>query len=173
METKDDTAIVPPPSFVRNTSHFINTKRDTTTTTTTTTSSRAAAAAALTPITSIESTRRQVNLNKSDFGGRGEMYSGIWWQNRAVFLSNNFKGVDRLENATFSTFRGGGGVRLTRDWLDMSVDHLSKYVKHLNLHYKEQKDVRERLVEILRSYIHNAVLGTHVSSAVMEIHTTR
>jgi hypothetical protein len=108
-----------------------------------------------------ETSRKVDFLSRSNFTSDGEMYSGMWWQNRTVFLSNHFDNVKMLEFASFNAFemhRGGGGtVRLTRDWLDMAVEHLSTFVKHLDLHYKDQTAIRERLVNILQSYIHNAV----------------
>jgi hypothetical protein len=111
--------------------------------------------------TSRETSRKVDFLSRSNFTSDGEMYSGMWWQNRTVFMSNDFKSIEQLEWATWKAFeshRGGGGsVRLTRDWLDMSVEHLSTYVKHLDLQYKDQTAIRERLVNILQSYIHNAV----------------
>jgi hypothetical protein len=118
-------------------------------------------------------------LNRSDFGSDGEIYSGMWWQNRAVFLTDHFEKVKMLEYASFNAFAmhdgrtSGGGVLLTRDWLDLSVEHLSKYVKHLDLYYKEKSAVRERLMEILQTYIHNAV-GYPISSGTEElaVHST-
>jgi hypothetical protein len=117
-------------------------------------------------------------LNISDFGSEGEMYSGMWWQNRTVFLSNHFDNVKMLEFASFNAFTkhhgrySGGGVLLTRNWLDMSVEHLSKYVKHLDFYYKKQTAVRGRLVEILQTYIHNAVGYPISSGAELAMHST-
>jgi hypothetical protein len=108
-------------------------------------------------------TKRKVEfLTESDFFGENEMYSGMWWQNRTVFLTDHFERITSSEGASFAAFnrqgqKPGGGVRLTRDWLDMMVEHLSKYVKHLDSHYNKQLAVRERLVEIMQNYIHNAV----------------
>lgn len=86
-----------------------------------------------------------------------ELYSGMWWQDQEHFLNTSFS-VQNLEGATFNAFskRPGGykGVRRTVDWLDFSVEHLSKYTKHLASEKKETM-VREGLVEILATYIRN------------------
>ena len=171
METNDERAIAPHiPLLTSNTTTSVAPKSDTSTVTAATTISR-------------ETSRKVEFLNSSAFGSHVEMYSGMWWQNRTVFLSrgNHFESIRGLERASFLTFQmhtrkndDGGGVRLTRDWLDMSVEHLSTYIKHLNKYYKDQRAVRERLVEIMKTYIDNVVGYPIISSGTDElaVHST-
>jgi hypothetical protein len=62
-----------------------------------------------------------------------ELYSGMWWQDRVSFLAINFT-IPFLESASFEaiTRRPNGKSRtfMTVDWLDLSAEHLSKYIKH-------------------------------------------
>ena len=171
METNDEKAIAPQSSLLTsNTTTVVKPRNDTRAVTAATTISR-------------ETSRKVEFLNKSDFGSDLDKYSGMWWQNRTVFLSrwNSFKHIKSLEAASFAKFRmyngkngGGGGVRLTRDWLDMSVEHLSSYFKHLNKSYKNQRAIRERLVEIMQNYIDNVVGYPNISSGTDElaVHST-
>ena len=97
-----------------------------------------------------ETSRNVEFLNTSDFESQIEICSDMWWQNRTVFLSrgDRFESIQQLEQASFATFQmhtrkndDGGGVRLTQDWLDMSVEHLSTDVKHLNKYCKDQRAI--------------------------------
>lgn len=97
----------------------------------------------------------------------GLAYSGMWWQNRTVFLTMNFDPLSNLEGASFLVFnrhekrRGqsvAGGLRMTRDWTDLSVEHLSKFVKHLDWASgtKGGEDLtflRKRTCDIIEDYI--------------------
>lgn len=101
----------------------------------------------------------------------GDLYSGMWWQHRDTFLATPYQRVQFLEDASFVTFQlqetkfppkyalHGKGVLLTRDWNDLSVEHLSKLVKYLQqLRSTDSKDLvegalqqlRERLIDFLR-----------------------
>ena len=68
-------------------------------------------------------------LTDSDWLKLKEAYSGMWWQSTQHFLKSEWVHFDTLEIASFKAFRGGR-VRKTRDWLDLSVTHLSGYFKH-------------------------------------------
>jgi len=83
----------------------------------------------------------------------GEYYSGMWWQNKDYFLSTNYDNdIVALEQASFRLFYSRTEkVRLVRDWLDFSVEHLSKYIKHM-ITMKEAV-IQETLIDIVQEYI--------------------
>ena len=68
-----------------------------------------------------------------------EVYSGMWWQPIDAMLKVNYTQVAIKEAVTFKTYREvnrrSKRVMATADWLDMNVEHVSKYVKHF-LHHK-------------------------------------
>ncbi len=80
-------------------------------------------------------------------------YSGMWWLKREEFLQVPLDPIENLEGATFSAFDNLGyeKVLMTRDWLDFSVEHLSRYFKMID--YKDTVSFH-RMVEILKRYIH-------------------
>ena len=91
----------------------------------------------------------------------------MWWQDRESFLQTTFH-VDFLEAATLDAFANRPNpykVQMAVDWMDLSVEHLSKYVKHF-VHLDDGQHVahtaasvtpqQQRLVEILTNYVDRA-----------------
>jgi len=92
-------------------------------------------------------------------------YSGMWWMSREQFMQINVKEIDYLEAATFVPFQGWFGldrVLLTRDWLDCSVEHLSRYSKMIrNLDVKSF----HRKIAILQRYLSRSRTSSDSSSS--------
>ena len=78
-----------------------------------------------------------------------EAYSGMWWQATEHFVSSNWSNMISLETASFRAF-GKNRARKTRDWLDLSVTHLSKYWKHF--HRQHHQPDRIALDQIARNF---------------------
>ena len=59
----------------------------------------------------------------------GAVYSAAWFQSTERFRYNQVKKISYLEDAVFKAtkLQGAQNVRLTRDWLDFGVEHLSKW----------------------------------------------
>lgn len=55
-------------------------------------------------------------------------YSGMWWMNRDLFLNISTSQIDNLAGASWEAFHAVGSdkVVLTRDWLDFSVEHITR-----------------------------------------------
>ena len=66
-----------------------------------------------------------------------DSYSGMWWVRRDVFVSHwdASIGCRNYEAASYKLFNAVSEDRiyLTRDWLDLSVEHLSQYFKLLDV----------------------------------------
>ena len=62
-----------------------------------------------------------------------DVYSAAWWQNIERFMGCNLNEIATLEDATFVPVqRAGRGVRdvaMTIDYMDFSVEHMSKWFK--------------------------------------------
>ena len=78
------------------------------------------------------------------------LYSGTWWQSIDTMLQINYSRVRYLEEVTFLSFLKAV------DWLDLSVEHLSKYVKHFDNKWGGNDAMLKRLEEILLQYIDKA-----------------
>jgi len=95
-------------------------------------------------------------LTRSNFKTHNEIYGGMWWHSRDLFLLTSFDTITMLEHASLNAFiRHGGSTRLTRDWLDFSVEHLSKYVRHL---MRDTHPVtKQRVADLLAAYIRRTI----------------
>lgn len=63
-----------------------------------------------------------------------DFYSGSWLQPAETFLSMKTSKIKNLESASFVTFvENRDRLRMTLDWLDWSVEHLSKWWKILGI----------------------------------------
>ncbi len=66
-----------------------------------------------------------------------DSYSGMWWVRRDVFVSHwdASMGCRNYEAASYKMFNAvsADNIYLTRDWLDLSVEHLSHYFKLLDV----------------------------------------
>ena len=97
-----------------------------------------------------------------------DIFAAAWWQRMPRFLELD---VERyLLNVEADAFkpilRAGNGfddVRMTRDWLDFSVEHLSKWWK-----MGEQPAMFSFAVGKLQSYIHRTLAATDRHDTVMD-----
>ena len=97
-------------------------------------------------------------LSPSTFNkGWGDIYSGMWWQSIESMMRSNYTKPTSLEGVTFRAFKDNKKLIQTVDWLDLCVEHLSKYVKYFG--YLDRELNRDGLVEdeILLQEIVNAV----------------
>lgn len=96
-------------------------------------------------------------LHPSDFNTFGEYYSGMWWQRLDNFINTSYDEMGVPEDASFKSyiFHHYRDIRLTRDWVDFSVEHLSQYVKRLMVD-PAQDAVTDQLTAILTNYIRRA-----------------
>jgi len=96
----------------------------------------------------------------------------MWYQDTANFLGTNFH-ISSLEGASFHAFRlhpsGKHKVLMTADWLDFSVTHLSKYVKHVS-QQRDQQSI-ESLSEMMNQYIAN-VKSMDISQSHLAMNST-
>jgi len=86
----------------------------------------------------------------------GDIYSGMWWQPIGLMLKTNFSRVSNLEGVTFLTVGQADTRLMTTNWLDMNVEHLSKYLKHFEswpAHEDATRRVRLRISSILEEYV--------------------
>ena len=101
------------------------------------------------PFVPMNSSLDFINIeNRLSFG-----YSGMWWMNHEEFLKINVTDIDVLEAATFIPFLhvfGLDRVLMTRDWLDFSVEHLSRYFKMID---NSNASSFQRKIEILENYL--------------------
>lgn len=100
-----------------------------------------------------------------------DLYSGMWWQPIDAMLKVNWTQVGVKEGVTFKTYkqthRSSKHVMATSDWLDMNVEHVSKYVKHIqNMRPSSSDDLTDqrimtRVVEILELYINTTSMKSY------------
>ena len=83
-------------------------------------------------------------------------YSGMWWMTTACFLAHvHPQDMQTLEDASFRPFVAIGNehVLMTHDWLDLAVEHLSRFVRQLRL---GQDKVMTDILGILMRYMSRA-----------------
>jgi hypothetical protein len=100
-------------------------------------------------------TQRTVHfLHPSDFGSYGEYYSGMWWQRLDSFRNTNYDDIGVPEDVAFKSYiyHHYRDIRLTHDWLDFMVEHLSQYVKRM-MAFPAKDGVTQQLTTILTQYI--------------------
>ena len=104
---------------------------------------------------------------KSAEANMRDAFSASWWQSTSSFVSlsafENMK--ESPEGASFTVFEARvGHVRMTRDWLDLSVEHMSKWwkvivgQKKLDISKEEGiliQSMEERIVDIFKTYIYS------------------
>ena len=80
----------------------------------------------------------------------------MWWQEKSHFLATEWVHFQTLETASWKAFRNQR-VRKTRDWLDLSVEHLSTFWKHFH-HDQDERDVLafQTIEASLENYVRNA-----------------
>ncbi|KAL7490297.1 hypothetical protein ACHAW6_016074 [Cyclotella cf. meneghiniana] len=88
--------------------------------------------------------------------GEGDIYSGMWWQSIDAMMGTDYSKVDFLEAITFKSFENNERVIQTVDWLDLAVEHLSKYVKYFARKSREagvSKAFEDRVAQWIEAYI--------------------
>jgi hypothetical protein len=82
----------------------------------------------------------------------------MWWQDIEHFHQINAEGLTNLEAASFVAFRpqDGSRVRMTRDWFDLAVEHLSMYHRHFNVNAEKTGIPFKRITLQLLGYIQKA-----------------
>eukprot|EP00984_Skeletonema_dohrnii_P018855 scaffold8920_cov84-Skeletonema_dohrnii-CCMP3373.AAC.1 len=93
------------------------------------------------------------------------IYSGMWYQSIPNMLHTNFSSISLLEGVSLKPFRESrrGRPLITADWLDFSVEHWSKFVKHFSDEKKvngggvEYGVVQQRVGELLMGYIEESL----------------
>ena len=91
------------------------------------------------------------------------IYSGMWYQSIPTMLHTNFSSISFLEGVSLKPFRESRSGRplITADWLDFSVEHWSKFVKHFSSESKKEVGggsmeyvvVQQRVGELFWGYI--------------------
>ena len=97
-----------------------------------------------------------------------DIFAAAWWERMPRFLELDVERyVLNVEADAFKPIlRAGNGfddVRMTRDWLDFSVEHLSKWWK-----MGEQPAMFSFAVGKLQSYIHSTLVATDRHDTVMD-----
>jgi len=105
-------------------------------------------------------------LTADDVEKSEEFFSAMWWQTLEDFMALNLDDLKAIEDSSFSAFATGASsdkqpwsrVRMTVDWLDLSVEHLSKYWRFFELDFENEsksqklllyKQIRNRLDEYM------------------------
>lgn len=108
-------------------------------------------------------TREPVEMNSND------AYSGAWWQSTSQFVKYRVFDVehgtpieDIQEWASVQVFKHSrNDVTSTRDWLDLSVEHMSKWWKHIvnKLPENDEEGTRSiiegRITDIFKTYVYS------------------
>lgn len=86
-------------------------------------------------------------------------------------LRTNYSQVSNREAITFKSFGNANEVLATVDWLDMSVEHLSKFVKHFESWGVRGDDdddndntvlaIQRRVAEIIEQYVERSKVSCH------------
>lgn len=88
--------------------------------------------------------------------GEGDLYSRMWWQSIDSMMKTNYSKLTFLEAISFKSFQNNQRVIQTVDWLDVAVEHLSKYVKYFSRIRTDNLwggAVEDRVAELIESYI--------------------
>ena len=87
-------------------------------------------------------------------------FSAAWWQSRDLFL--RYKKVEKIsaspEGASFEVFDiNEENMRVTRDWMDLNVEHMSKWWKTVLDDYNSDPDKQylERILNIFENYVYS------------------
>eukprot|EP00581_Thalassiosira_minuscula_P017083 CAMPEP_0183720148 /NCGR_PEP_ID=MMETSP0737-20130205/12850_1 /TAXON_ID=385413 /ORGANISM="Thalassiosira miniscula, Strain CCMP1093" /LENGTH=467 /DNA_ID=CAMNT_0025949969 /DNA_START=95 /DNA_END=1499 /DNA_ORIENTATION=+ len=101
--------------------------------------------------------------------GKGDIYSGMWWLSIDTMLDVYYTRSGNLEGITFETYKRAEEVLSPVNWLDMSVEHLSKYGKHFDVPFKHDgadAAIKGRVIKLLEDYIHgNSKKTCHPSAS--------
>jgi hypothetical protein len=85
---------------------------------------------------------------------RADHFSGMWWQSLDRALTIDTGNIRSRQSASLVVLNDGRRVRMSQDYLDFAVEHLSEYYEHFR-----GRDVDgfvfNRTLERLRTYIEN------------------
>lgn len=98
-------------------------------------------------------TRAQVKYLTMGDTNIDDAYSGSWWTSVSSFL--RFTDIENVassrESASFDLFMANfDKVRMTKDWLDFSVEHMSKWWEQVDV--GSEGPALERVIHILKKY---------------------
>ena len=80
-----------------------------------------------------------------------DSFSASWLMNKKTFLETNLSKLEYIEDASFQTFTGRRHrLRMPLDWLDFSVEHMSKWWRVL--HVPRLNYALERVLSIFERY---------------------
>ena len=71
-------------------------------------------------------------LDIRDLRGHGDAYAGAWWMSVERFATFPTDHITNNEAAMFRAMEPNTDIRMTRDWMEFAVEHLSKYWKTVN-----------------------------------------
>ena len=75
------------------------------------------------------------------FSKRSGYYSGAWLQPVSTFVKTEMKGMNLLEDASHFVYRQHKSkTRFSLDWMDFSVEHMSKWWKDMNCLDENEND---------------------------------
>mmetsp|Transcript_36582 Transcript_36582/g.65873 ORF Transcript_36582/g.65873 Transcript_36582/m.65873 type:complete len:518 (-) Transcript_36582:54-1607(-) len=88
-----------------------------------------------------------------------DLFSACWWQPRETFLKVAAfeKVTGSPEGASFKVFRSNmPKIRMTRDWLDLGVEHMSKWWKLVLESNDAVPSTIARIVDIFKDYTYSS-----------------
>ena len=91
-------------------------------------------------------------------------FSATWIQPLSNFMQVNVSNIKTVEDGCFQVFRQDrNAVKMTLDWLDFSVEHLSKWWKVADIFDKDAVPFN-RAMTALQAYTSKTILDTHQTS---------
>jgi hypothetical protein len=135
------------------------------------------------PTTTRTRRTKPVEMNSND------AYSGAWWQSTSQFINYRVFDVeygtpieDIQEWASIQVFKqsqNNGDVTSTRDWLDLCVEHMSKWYKHIVNKLPVVNDTTEvantrsiiegRITDIFKTYVYSNNRRNYVRAALQQV----
>ena len=109
-------------------------------------------------------------LSSQDFVELKNAYSAAWWQSVDRFQQVNLTAIQNPEGAVFETVINNNqnhsldDIRMTKDWLYLSVEHLSKWWKVLEFDNPKLPRTFDRIVDILWHYTHRDIKHERLQS---------
>lgn len=80
----------------------------------------------------------------------------MWWASREIVLKVRPHSQITFAGASRGLFSVSKGVVMPTDWLDFSVEHISRFARHFNdFHrpFRKNKDTFHRIAEIIMKYL--------------------
>ena len=83
---------------------------------------------------------------------KADAYAGGWWQTSERFMDMELDGIEDRIAPSFNAFLSPEQLRMTQDWLEFSVEHLSKWWKITE--WRSNLDAYSVLMDRLLRYVH-------------------